>query len=364
MRPPRARLDACSALAAAALLLAAAPAPSQVTGDVEETSLSLVSSAESISGGVQEDDPGIGGLLSEGPEPDPEAEAEAERAERLVLAIQSTAPYREVRSRLQELPARLRLLLHEPGGEDFVIALLEQYDADMEAFRSLSASLALAEFPEIEEQAARLDSLLDVLARDYAARDERRYPTSLRLIEQSLARLEELAASAENRAVPQARATIHDAPGDWGEGRFGDPSLRGALAVQQGAELIDRGRALVRRVSTLGDPALRTEGEPAARELGEIARALVRRQAELEPSARPAFRNAALRLEVLAENMADFSRTREHSKYRRQSFEAARALDALLLIHREARIDPAEGLDSPDAPPLDALLPEADEPES
>lgn len=145
---------------------------------------------------------------------------------------------------------------------------------------------------------------------------------------------------AEARATGAARSDIHLAPSDWGDSGIAAPGLRTGMAAQDAAALIARGEAALRRAASLSDAGLRQEGRPMALELAEIARALVLRQAELREDARAGFRNAALRLEVIAENLGDFLGEKDMLAFRRQMIEASGALAHARLVLDAARLEP------------------------
>ncbi|MBX3729443.1 MAG: hypothetical protein KF858_09685 [Candidatus Sumerlaeia bacterium] len=164
----------------------------------------------------------------------------------------------------------------------------------------------------------RTNRLIANLERDMVDGSQQELVTTLRFLEESLLRLEELALLADiaNRggAGPHAMAL----PPDWGPLRHGDEAFRTGLVLLNARDLaveLERRRAWLRQESM---NRLHVEAPTVAREMAELARALVGRQGEMPDLMRPGFRNAAMRLEVIAENLHDFHREGDRTRFRRQ----------------------------------------------
>lgn len=164
----------------------------------------------------------------------------------------------------------------------------------------------------------RAGRLIDNLERDMVAGSRQELVTTLRFLEESLVRLEELALLADiaNRGGTGAHSMA--LPADWGPLRHGDEAFRTGLVLLNARDLVvelERRRAWLRQESM---NRLHIEAPVVAREMAELARALVGRQGEVPDLMRPGFRHAAMRLEVVAENLHDFHREGDRTRFRRQ----------------------------------------------
>lgn len=248
----------------------------------------------------------------------------------ILVPVDPTAEaWRAARLRLYERAAELREGLGLPLGQWDATAAIASARADVATFRAYAVPLAPDQLPAIDATIARLDAQCETLAGLLTQRgDRRRLEGAMQQIESSLARLDELALEGDLAAGRASEWGFVLRPPDWGALRYPEGAAADATARMDARQLLG---ALADRQRVLGDSNLRAldDAEPIAREMGELARALVRRQGEVRSLSRPGFRNAALRLEVMSENVVEYARTRDRLNVRRQAREMHAVLKEL-----------------------------------
>lgn len=247
----------------------------------------------------------------------------------LVPADPTAEVWRAARLRLYERAAELREGLDLPMVQWDASAAIAATRADVATFRAYAVPLAPEQLATIDTTIGRLDAQLNTLADSLVqGSDRRRLESTMQQVESSLVRLDELALEGDLAAGRAAQWGYVLRPPDWGALRYPEGALADATARMNARELLG---ALADRQRTLGDANLRAldDAEPMAREMGELARALVRRQGEVRSLSRAGFRNAALRLEVMSENVVEYSRARDRLNVRRQAREMRAVLQEL-----------------------------------
>ncbi len=246
-----------------------------------------------------------------------------------VLVEETATLWQRLRLRLVSNLSRIREICRDrtEEGADQLALESESMKANLEAFLDLVTSLAPNEVDDLAALSDRADLLLDNLQRDYAQGTETEVAATLRLLEQALGRAEELAARSDRELGRSAIPGFVQPPPDWQSSEHEEPAMRIGLVLMDAKQLADgiEGRREELRDSTrarLGDgDAL------VAREVGEMARALVERQGELPSASRPGFVAAALRLEVIAENLGDLHTEGDRLRFRRQLIELQEAVE-------------------------------------
>lgn len=230
----------------------------------------------------------------------------------------TTQTWRAVRMRLNNSVSPLRELVQRSQREAQLKAAIDALERDLDLFERHARSLAIEEFASVQEVRGRIDKLLEHLAFDYANGQGAQFPTTLRLLDESVARLEDLAMQSDIRIGRRGLGRYSPMPMDWAQPRYPEPLIRSKTAVMTGRELCEAIRRRVQTMKRSPRDQIEQDGGLAARELGELARALILRQGDVDPIARPGFRNAALQMEVIAENQVDFHRRGDWTNYRRQ----------------------------------------------
>lgn len=183
--------------------------------------------------------------------------------------------------------------------------------------RATSVTAALE--PEIRDHLAailrRHDKLLAYYEKDYADEKRSALSNTLRLLEQTHSELEGL-----SRGVLASRqfgvAISESLPADWGKGGLASRDFRLQLAGKSTREVV---REIPRILAPLGQKGLPQERRVEfCAQLAEVARELTGRADSLADSSRVGFRNKALRLDVVAENIARMGSSRDDSFRERQ----------------------------------------------
>ncbi len=246
-----------------------------------------------------------------------------------VLIEETATIWQRMRLRLVSNMSRLRELCTNRTEQNARQLALEteSLESNLEAFADLAASLAPGEARELASLTKRANLLLENLKRDYAQGTDLEVTATVRMVEQTLGRVEELAARSDRRLGRSAIPGFVQPPQDWQSSDFEEPSVRLGLVLLNAEQLID---GIETRREELRDSTrrrLRDEDSRVARELGEMARALVERQGELPAASRRGFVSTALRLEVIAENLSDLHAEGDRLRFRRQLIELQEAID-------------------------------------
>ncbi|MDK2972050.1 MAG: hypothetical protein PWP23_1805 [Candidatus Sumerlaeota bacterium] len=223
-----------------------------------------------------------------------------------------------IRFRLQTHTADLRSAIRTDEYEAFRTTI-DRLREDLALYGRIAGAIAPDdEWQEIKAALTRTERLLDNFERDVSVGTLMELSTSARLLEETLLRIEELSVLTDihNTGLPDPRTMA--LPPDWGELRYGDESMRGTLTLMNAREIASETRRRWRWLREENRGSLKPDAGVVARELGELGRALVLRQGELPDLMRPGYRNAALQVEVVAENLADYHRAGDRHRFRQQ----------------------------------------------
>lgn len=187
----------------------------------------------------------------------------------------------------------------------------------------------------MESQAAKIERLLDYAAQDAARGDGRSLANTLRLLDQTVAELEGMtpmtraprrqsigpaqgpAAGNEILIRPERRADL--LPESWGGPIFpADEAFVQSLGLLTARELAAEIQQRQVQQTRLTGKVPPPDAERRGREVGALGRALFARQGEAPLATRGDLRNAALRIEVVGDNLVDFARASDGANYRRQ----------------------------------------------
>ena len=222
----------------------------------------------------------------------------------------TTTTWLAVRARI---PNVFRLLNEERNPARFSL-LANELAADLVRLEILAVSQAPDSAAIVEQETTRARSQLTVAIG--AVLDRRAAPTAtLELLGETLTLLERDIARAE---LPESTAPNSALNWTSPPGLTNDRFARD-IAEWNGARLQREMRvraALLQRV--LAGPRDQWPEKSEVIELAELARALADRPEEVPYASRVTFRQAALRIEVVAQNLSDFVKDRNRAQARRQ----------------------------------------------
>lgn len=253
----------------------------------------------------------------------------AQQEEVLAVDEPTSTTWTATRHRLATHSAGLLELARANRDHEAFEETVNNLTGDLRDMEDLSARMTPNQAAEISGLVDRADKLLELLAADYLEGTPRELQTSLRLLQDTLAAIERAAAEGDRESGRAVSEVSRYLPPDWGNLRFGNESTRRAASTMPAADLLrtmDESRRVLADRSTHELPPW---AEEEARRLGEMARALVYRQGEMPELMRPGFRNAALRAEVISENLVEFTREKRQAHFVRQLEAFGEALDSL-----------------------------------
>lgn len=239
--------------------------------------------------------------------------------------------WRGVREKLSVRLVDLRAACDQGGtaGDERASRSIADMRKDLLAFSDMAGRLAHEEKPEIDAVMSRANRLLDNLYVDRSEGTRAQVQATLRLLEDSIKRLEDLAMRSDQRLGRRPATEVAAIPADWQRGAVAEEGTAAGLSLLDARTLrseIGARRADLSRDShaRLGDDQRR-----AAAEVGEMARALVARQGEVPALSRRGFVNCALRIEVIADNMVVRIDEADRPSFRRQLIALGEALEDL-----------------------------------
>lgn len=230
----------------------------------------------------------------------------------------TTTSWQATRLMLPSHVVELRRMVREGGDSETLEQVLERLQESLDEYDMNARALAVEEYDQITDARRRAEFLMTNLAQDFDIGSDIELLTTLRLLETSVNELEELAAQSDRRHGRQGAQEGGVFPADWGPPRHGSAVTRSGVALMTAEDLaatISLRREQLWQSSRTG---LNLQDDPLIREIGEMARALAMRQGEFPPLMRQGVRNAALRTEVIADNLIDYLRAGDRANYRRQ----------------------------------------------
>ncbi len=247
--------------------------------------------------------------------------ATPEPGEEVLIGREPTeAAWRGVRNRMQTRFNALREGVRLPYDAWNFTTAIEDWKSDIDLYAEFAVALATDDHEEIEREIEVIDLLTHYLALDYSSGNPIRIESTLRQIDSRLQNMESMSARADARAGRSDRWGYTLFPPDWGEPRVRDKMFGDGLVFYSAAELLEMARDRQYTLSRTQQDRLELDSEVLAKETLEIARALATRHAELPELSRAGFRNVAMRMEVVAENIIDFGRKRDRIGINRQVF--------------------------------------------
>ena len=240
----------------------------------------------------------------------------------------STQTFQATRERLAKHTETLRDFVLDDDDLDGLNLAVDAAVADIDRLAAQARVLMPPYAEEVHRHAARAKELTNRIGLNIAFDAYDQIEAQLLLLRGEIMRLSEITrfglADVNDQAVPEA---IYF-PDDWL-----DQDVNPLDEVPVSYSLMDS-KELLRNVDNFrgildGNSAIRIEPgtETTARQVKQLARALVFRQGELPAPMRPGFRNAALQIEVIADNLADFAAERDRANFRRQLLSLRRAVE-------------------------------------
>ncbi len=281
------------------------------------------------------------GFVSEeavAPTPAPEPSVPPTPAPQLLVDdTPSTTTWFQTRERLEPGMEEIRMLMISRATSQEIAAQEEKFIGDLDAVVRMANFQAPGQAGGLGAIRSRIVRQLGYLIEDYAAGEWRKLETTEELLRRSMKEAQYLLFRSDlDRGLASPAATV--LPADWDTSRFGSPRFAAQIADWDGARLLGsyRGRhaqieSALRRNRQFHDPI-------AAREMAELARQLATRVNEVPVTSATAFRDAALRLDVLAENLDDQLAAQNTLYARRQLRLMGHAIDdveAYLALRRQ-----------------------------
>lgn len=243
----------------------------------------------------------------------------ARRSQVLMFDLATSNTWTATRHHLEEQLEELRLaLVTEAPQEEFAV-LARDFLVDLDVLVEMAPWQAPLQLQGIEYQRDRIERQVLHLMSDYTEGDARRIATTNELISRSMADLHSLLVRSDRDRGWDA-VDYTELPGGWDPGDFISPTFAGHIQAWSGQRLASEYRDRFRRLQihyrnrTINDQVWMTY------EMGEIARELARRSYEVPIVAREPFRNACLKLDVLAENLRDYLEDTRRLHARRQLY--------------------------------------------
>ncbi|MCB2154592.1 hypothetical protein KQI84_06870 [bacterium] len=243
----------------------------------------------------------------------------------------TTQTWHAVRMGLTAEVSPLRSLVRQGQREAELAEAVDAIERDLDLFQRHAEALAIEESAAIKEVRDKVDKLLDNLVYDYANGYGSQFPTTLRLLEESMARLEDLAKRSDIRIGRRGLGRYASMPDDWQAPKYPEPIIQPQIAMMTGNEICRTIRERADIMRREPKDSLENEGAVAGREIGELARALILRQGDVPPISRRGFRNTALQMDVISENMVEFAQKNDWPNYRRQIIVLDEALERAFL---------------------------------
>ncbi|MCC5876352.1 MAG: hypothetical protein JJU11_09070, partial [Candidatus Sumerlaeia bacterium] len=171
----------------------------------------------------------------------------------------------------------------------------------------------------IEFQRERMEQQILFMVEDFTEGEFRRVSSTNRLLNRSMSELHTLLARSDIDRGWVA-TDYSELPGGWNPGNFSSPDFARQIRAWNGRTLISEYRNRHSRLAQAHQRRNMRELVWLTYEMGELARELARRTDEVPTLSREPFRNAALRLDVMAENLRDFITESRRLHSRRQLY--------------------------------------------
>jgi len=238
----------------------------------------------------------------------------------LVGDLASTRTWTATRARIEPGFEELRVAFIGGAPPDEAAAVASRLLTDLDALVQMAPTQAPNQEDSIVWFESRLRRQILMMIPDYFVGERARIATTDRMVRKSLMEFQSvLERSDRERGNPEV-GRRSGLPNDWAEG---EPELRdfsAMIAAWTKEQLADEYRL---RAITYFDSLKRTKEQELslsdAREMSALARELATRDYELPMASRQPYRNSALQLDVLAENLHDHLRNGRRLHARRQT---------------------------------------------
>ncbi len=242
--------------------------------------------------------------------------------------LASTVTWTNTRARLDPGVEEVRMLMLASANPEEVEAAAEKFLADLEAILAMAPYQAPGQQTGLMIHRDRIRRQLSLILSDYRVHELKQMQSTDELLRLSMDEFHRLLFHSDLDRGAGASG-YRRVPEDWVVGDFTEPSFAEHIAGWSGSQLLagyaDRMELLTealrrKKLSRNRDPMV-------AIEMGELARELARRTYEVPVTSQVPFRNTALRLDVLAENLHDYIKADNGPYARRQLRAMSKAAD-------------------------------------
>lgn len=304
------------------LLLLALAAPSQsdpttlypdfvLNPDWEDPASEREETIEEIIRDLDED---LAAIIEEAMEESPEetappppvnpADREMRRAQVLTMDLVSSGTWLGTRDRLDAHIEEMRLALVSDAPVNEFNDIATEFLVSLDVLAEMAPMQAPYQADGIEFQRDRMEQQVLFMVQDYSQGEFRRVASTNRLLTRAMGEMHTLLARSDiDRGWDAVDYT--QLPGGWEPGNFSRPEFGRQIRSWSGRRLISEYR---NRYIRLNDAFRQRNIDQQAwvtLEMGELARELARRTDEVPTLSREPFRNSALKLDVIAENLHD-----------------------------------------------------------
>ena len=233
--------------------------------------------------------------------------------------LASTVTWTNTRARLDPGMEEVRMLMLASANPEEVEAAAEKFLADLEAILAMAPYQAPGQETGLVIYRDRIRRQLTLILSDYRMHESAQLQSTDELLRLSMDEFHRLLFHSDLDRGSGSDG-YRRVPDDWKVGDFTEPAFAEHIAGWSGSQLVagyaDRVEILTealrrKKLSRNRDPIV-------AIEMGELARELARRTYEVPVTSQVPFRNTALRLDVLAENLYDYIKADNGPYARRQ----------------------------------------------
>ncbi|CAN5272216.1 hypothetical protein BH09SUM1_BH09SUM1_05280 [soil metagenome] len=247
-----------------------------------------------------------------------------EDATSLVADLQSTETWTQTRERIPPAIEELRLLFLSRAAAKEIDAQEEKLASDIDLIVRMAEFQAPNEERGLDSLSKRMEKQISLVISDYNAGEFVRMGITDDLLRKSLRDWNELLVRSD---IERGSQRFESQPAGWNVERFADPDFTETARAMDARELLTEYRQRqIDLTNDFRDDRWKSQ-ERSLREMGELARQLADRSYEVPLTSRVTYRNAALRLDVMAENSWDYVRKGNRPYARRQIRAMGKAID-------------------------------------
>jgi hypothetical protein len=221
----------------------------------------------------------------------------------------STQTWTLVRARVEPALEAVRVQILLAATDEEMTQAESTVEEALAAVEKLAPAYAPSQQQALRSLANRILRLVSLMLSDSRAGESARVSTSDRLLRRATEEWNQLLARSDaERGLPPEYLVLP--PRGWNVGYFELPDFRGRIMGWSIDQLIVEYRSRLLTIEESFHPKRRCEevSLTGVREMGELARELASRTWEFPHNSREPFRNSALRLDVMAENLHDYLR--------------------------------------------------------